>query len=191
MRRIALVSFVSISVFLFTGCFSLQGFFLLNGSLAPGNKTLGVFVLRPFGTTEDKAYQFVIVGVPTGGDLAAGAAKWGADGRYGGPVAMPSSSALPGALDASGSCVSNGLDFSAITGTKWKGYVTPTKVNDHGTVDRTTTTTVIVKAKPTAGSSNYAVFGVTGRWNDDGDGTPESSDDWWCTGLASVSLYVT
>lgn len=191
MRRIAAVPMVAGLALLLTGCFSLYGFFLLDPVLLPGERTKASFMLRPFQVAEDKSRQFVVVGVPTSGELGTGRATWGADGRYGGPVKMPVSSGLPAALDASGFCVSNGLEFGEITGIKWKGYVTPSKVNDHGNVNQGTVATVQVKAKASATTDeNYTVFGVTGMWNDDGNGVPEAGDGWWCTGLASVALYV-
>lgn len=191
MRRILLVAMSAGLALVLTGCFAMQGFVLLASSIVAGDKTKAQFTLRPFEAAENRNFQFVVVGVPTGGDLAVGKAIWGANGKFGGPVGMPVFPGMGATLASSGQCDSNGLDFAAITGTKWKAFMTSSKVNDHGNVAQPSIVNVTVRAKSTAGTdTNYKVFGVTGVWIDDGDDIVEAGDTWYCTGIASTALYV-
>ncbi|GIV00020.1 MAG: hypothetical protein KatS3mg014_1635 [Actinomycetota bacterium] len=50
---------------------------------------------------------------------------------------------------------------------------------------------VRLSAKTTATTDERSpVVGVTGSWADDGDGIPESTDTFVCTGISSSSVYV-
>jgi len=177
---------------LLSSCFVLQGFWVTATSIAPGQSTKAVFELHAYSTAKDKGYQFVVVGVPDGGDLAIAGTKWGTNGTAGGPYAMSNEPSLAPQMGASGDCSSNGFDFSSVTGVTWKGFMTPNQVADKGKVN----TSVIVQTgiKATAGATtgaDYQVLGVTGKWLDDGDGNIESGDDdFFCTGFGLVNVYV-
>ena len=172
-------------------CFTLQSFSVLATSVSAGGSTKAQFILHPATTTADKGYQFIVVGVPTGGDLKVGSAKWDTAGAFGATVTMPPSSSLPGAMATAGTCNSSGLAFSSVTGVKWKAFITPGQVRDKGLVDRQLTTQVSVKATAGAGTgTTYGIFGVTGKWFDDGDGVVNAADTFGCTGIATVGLYV-
>ncbi len=89
---------------LLSSCFVLQSFSILATSLHRGDKTKAQFVLHPFqeaatfqGENIRNRYQFIIVGVPDTGDLTVGSAKWGTNGKFGGPSQHPRSGALSGA----------------------------------------------------------------------------------------------
>jgi hypothetical protein len=190
-KKIVLVGLAASMAFLISCGFTLKGFVLLKASLSPGEKTTARFTLRPFDEDKDRFHQFVLVGVTTGGDIAVGKATWGKNGKFGGPLPMPVASNLAATLDAENSCTSNGLAFDDITGIVWKGFVTPKKIADRGLVGQNAITDVIVKAKATAGTeTNYAVVGVSGVWDDDGDGSVGTEDSFLCSGIAQTTLYV-
>ena len=188
---------------LLSSCFVLQGFSILATSLHRGDKTKAQFVLHPAqeaamyqGENIRNRYQFILVGVPTGGDLTVGKATWGTNGKFGGPFNMPRSGALSGANAATtiqNTCEANGLNFDAITGMAWKGFMTPNPVNDHGRVDVKSIVQVVVKAAADATrNTSYLVFGITGGWGDlNDDGIVNNGDFFWCTGIASSNVYVT
>ena len=106
--------------------------------------TKAVFKLHAYSTTADKAYQFVVVGVPDNNDLKVGnGTKWGTNGTSRRTIrdVEPASSGTP-LSDASGQCSDSGFDFSSVTGVTWKGFMTPNKVADKGKVN----TEVIVQS---------------------------------------------
>ncbi|HEX6131661.1 MAG TPA: hypothetical protein VF044_08000, partial [Actinomycetota bacterium] len=140
----------SLAVFLASCGFGLQAFSLLAGSLEPGDKTIARFALRPLTEEKEKLHQFVLVGVPTDGDVTVGKATWGTNGKFAGPLKMPVSPDLASTLVAEGTCGSSGLQFEDITGMKWKGFTTPKKIADRGLVGQKATTDVVVRAKSTA-----------------------------------------
>jgi hypothetical protein len=184
-----------------TGCFALQGFSLLDSSLAPGAKTKAQFALRPFdadggAVTPNKAFQFVMVGVDTS-DLGIGGATWGTNGKFGGPAPMVASAQLPGVLTTGSTCSSSalGINLSTASGVTWKGFVTATQINDKNLVDSTAITQVVLKVKPSASTAtSHSVIGVTGGWKDNPSagtvGVPDVNDSFYCTGLSADSLYV-
>jgi hypothetical protein len=177
---------------LLSSCFVLQAFSVTSTSIHPGKTTKAVFKLHAFSTTKDKGYQFVVVGVDDGNDLKAQSTKWGTNGTAGGPFTMSASSGLATAIADSGDCVSNGFDFSAVTGITWRGYMTPNKVADKGKVNTEVIVQTTIKAIADAPENEYQVLGVTGKWLDDGDGIIESDEDsFFCTGFGDVGLYVT
>jgi hypothetical protein len=178
-------------VLLLSGClFLLQGFAVLDGNLARGEKTKARFTLRPADTSNDRIYQFVVVGVPSAGGLNIGKATWGTNGEFGGPKPMPVSGPLPAAMATAGTCdATGGFEFANVSGTKWKAFLlqvrTKGKVNQKAIVD------VVVRAAQDATRGvNYQVVGVTGSWEDDGDGLVNSADTFECSGVAFSSLYV-
>ena len=199
MKRLGMLAMGGTLALLLSSCFVLQGFSLQATSVRRGDTTKAQFVLHPMQTAKEydgtgisirTNYQFVVVGVPSSGDLTVQKATWGTNGKFGGPQNMPSSSPLPAAMAASG-CSANGLDFAAISNTTWKGFLTVNPINDHGAVDDKAIVQVGIKA--TAGAAHAtsnAIFGVQGTWVDDGDGFVNSADDFWCMGIASSTLYV-
>lgn len=191
MRKIGFGAMAAALALLTASCFTLQSFSVLATSVSPGGTTKAQFILHPATTTPDKGYQFIVVGVPTGGNLLVRGAKWDVGGAFGGPITMPVSSALPGAMATAGTCSASGLAFSSVTNVKWKAFITISQVRDRGLVDKTTTTQVSLKAASGAGTdTSYGVFGVTGKWLDDGDGIVNAADTFFCTGIATVGLYV-
>ena len=194
MRKKALLGLLAIPMaLLLSSCFVLQSFVILANSIAPGGKTKVVFTLHAATTTTGLPLkQFVVVGVPDGGDLAAKKTTWGRNGTYGGPYRMPANAALPAALAASSDCDGNGFDFAAVTGVTWKAYVTPTNVNDRGKVNKDVVVQTGIRAVPGATSDTSAqILGVSGGWQDDGDGIPEPGDDAYnCGGFGMVNLHV-
>ena len=65
-------------------------------------------------------------------------------------------------------------------------------ISDKGLVTQKAIVDVVVKAAASAGTDeNYGVIGVSGSWEDDGDGVVEDANDLYvCTGGASTTLYV-
>ncbi len=57
----------------------------------------------------------------------------------------------------------------------WKGFATPSDVNDKNKSKKDVIVEVGVKATDTASDGDHEVFGVTGAWFDDGDGIPEAA----------------
>jgi len=179
-------------VVLLSGClFMLQGFVVLDGNLARGEKTKARFTLRPATTENDRIYQFVVVGVPDSGNLKIGKATWGANRKFGGPKPMPVSGPLPGAMSTSGDCDGvGGFEFSSVTGTKWKAFLL--RVRTKGKVNQKAVVDVVVKAaqNATRGISNQVV-GVTGSWDDtNDDGLVNAPDTFVCAGVSTSSVYV-
>jgi hypothetical protein len=174
-----------------SSCWALQSFTVLDYTLTPGQATKARFTLRPWDVASAaNNIQFVIIGVPAGGDIAAGKATWGANGLFGGPLTMNVSAGFTTAMG--NNCASNGLDFANITGVTWKAYLTPVSIRDRGRVEQKATVDVVVKAKASATTGlNSTIFGVPGRYQDDGDGILDSGDSFQCWGLASSSVYVT
>jgi hypothetical protein len=193
MKRKTLLALSAVPLtLLLSSCFVLQGFWLTSSSIDPGQTTKAVFKLHAYSTTKDKGYQFVVVGVPTGGDLKVQGTKWGTNGTAGGPYAMAGSTGLATEMGASGDCSSNGFDFSSVTGVDWKGFMTPNQVADKGKVNTEVLVQTTIKAAPAAQTDvDYQVLGVTGKWLDDGDGIVEAADDsFFCTGFGLVNIYV-
>jgi hypothetical protein len=192
MKRKTLLALSAIPLaLLLSSCFVLQGFWVTATSIAPGQGTKAVFELHAYSTTKDKGYQFVVVGVPDGGDLKVAGTKWGTNGTAGGPFAMSNESALAPAMDTSGDCSSNGFDFSSVTGVTWKGFMTPNQVADKGKVNTSVIVQSGVKAAGDAAEGEYQILGVTGKWIDDNDsGTIDSDDIFSCTGFGLVNVYV-
>ena len=70
--------------------------------------------------------------------------------------------------------------------------MTPFQVNNKGQVSKRATVDVVLKAKQGAApDQNVAVMGITGMWDDDGDGVVEDTDTFVCLGNATTSLYIT
>lgn len=191
MRKAVIVGVAGLMALLLSSCFMMQGFSVLATSVQQGKATKAQFVLRPASTTANKEKQFVIVGVPTGGDLIVGKAVWGTNGKFGGPYNMSVTANLPGLVASEGACNSNGLNFASVTNIAWKGFLTPNKVGDKGQVSSKVVVQAVVKAAADAGvDSNYTVLGVTGQFVDNDANGPDTGDFFGCTGIASVSLYV-
>jgi len=166
---------------------------VLDGSLRPGEKTIARFTVRPATGEPERVYQFVVVGVPNGGNLNVGKAIWGTNGKFGGPKKMPVSPALPTAMQTADTCGQSGFSFSEVTGTKWKAFLL--RVRTKGKVNQTARIDVTVKAPPGAtGGAAYQVLGVTGVWVDQtgsGDvGEVDSGDTFICSGIGTSSIWV-
>jgi hypothetical protein len=176
-------------VVLLSGClFMLQGFVVLDGHIEPGTKTKARFTLRPATATNDRIFQFVVVGVDDGGDLAVGKATWGTNGKFGGPKKMPVSPGLPAAMDASNDCVVSGFNFGSVSGTTWKAFLL--EVRTKGKVKQAATVDAVVQATQGATEGPWPVIGVTGKWVDDGDGLVNAVDTFTCSGASTSSVYV-
>jgi hypothetical protein len=194
MKKLLNIALVAAMAFVLSSCFVLQSFSVLANSVAPGSATKAQFVLHPYSTSPSRAYQFVMVGVDSA-DLSIGKATWGTNGTFTGPVPMPVQAALPGVLTTLGTCSSNGLDVSTVTGMTWKAFTTPTKIADKGLVAKKVVAQVVTRAKASAVSdTNHSVFGVTGVWVDNTSsgvvGSPDAADTYYCSGIATSNLYV-
>ena len=186
-------------VLVLTSCFSLQKFSLLKGALAPGKATTAEFVVRPASTQNtglNKEYQFILVGVANGSPsgnpaLAVQKAQWGVNGKFGGPQSMPTSAALAGAIGTD--CDTSGFSFSGLSGSvTWKGFVTLNPIADKRDPTKTSVIDVGVKAISAATANDTAnVIGLTGAWEDDGDGIINAPDSFICTGNATTSVFIT
>ena len=55
---------------------------------------------------------------------------------YGGPYPLPSSANSGHAIDRRATAQSNGFDLASVTGMTWKGYTTPTPINDKNKVNK-------------------------------------------------------
>jgi hypothetical protein len=180
------------ALMLLTACFSFQSFGVVDYTLSPGQSTKAKLVLRPWDVADPTSdLQFIVVGVPTGGDLAIGKATWGTNGTFGGPLAMNVSAGFAAAMSSSGDCAASGLDFASISGESWKAFLTPHRINDRGKVEKQMVAQVAIKATAGAGTgTNYTVFGVAGRYQDDGDGMVDSGDSFQCWGISTSSIFV-
>lgn len=191
MKKLLIVPVAGLMVLLLSSCFVMQGFSVSATSVVPGKGTKAQFVLHPASTSASKYYEFVIVGVDDGGDLAVGKATWGTNGKFGGPLAMSYRSNLDDFVASDGSCSNYGFTFSSATGVTWKGFLTPNQVNDKGKVDTKVVVQVGVKASSSATSGAEPVIGVSGSYQDlDEDGNLSAGDIYFCTGMSSVTLYV-
>ena len=181
-------------VLVLSSCFTLQKFSLLKGALAPGSSTTAEFTVRPASSQStgfNKLYQFVLVGVDTPADVTVGKARWGVNGKFGGPQSMPVSSALSGAIGTD--CDTSGFSFSGLSGSvTWKGFVTLNPIADKRAVTKTSVIDVGIKATSGATPDDTVnVVGLTGAWVDDGDGIINAPDSFVCTGNASTSIFIT
>ena len=192
MRKIRVAAFVAALAMVLSSCMLvMQGFALLDGSVAPGQKTKARFTLRPLNSNPTQAFQFVLVGFPTGSGLSGAKGNWGTNGEFGGPYKMAVSSGLAEAMAAADTCSANGLKFSSVTGMEWKAYMTRDPIDTTGQTDTEVMVDVAIKVGPTAApDTSVSVFGVTGSWTDDGDGTVDSGDSFFCGGMSSLLLYV-
>jgi hypothetical protein len=192
MKKLRVIGALGVAVLVLSSCFAMAGFVILDSSLAPGQATKARFSVRPYVPGAGGYRQFFLVGNTSPSDISVGKGVWGANGNFGGPENMEALAALAAALDASGDCSAGGLDFSTVYGSfTWKGYATRDVVG--GNVNKTATVDIAFKAK--AGAANEVsvnVMGITGAWDDDGDGVPESADDsFYCTGNATTNVWIT
>jgi hypothetical protein len=199
--RKKLLGFAAIPlVIVLSSCFTMTSFSVLKVALAPGGKTTARFTVHPHMAEANppysKAYQFVLVGVSNGVQsgnpaLSVGKAKWGANGKFGGPQGMPVSSNLASAIGTD--CDTAGFDFSGVSGSvTWKGFMTLNKIADKQKVGTSTTIDVAIKAISAAAHGDMVlVVGATGAWIDDGDGVVNSSDEFDCSGNATTWVNIT
>lgn len=177
---------------LMSSCWVMQSFTVLDYTLTVGQSTKAQFTLRPTDQTAGPNYrQFVLIGksTSTSADLAVGQARWGTNGRFGGPYVMPSNASLPGAIGSD--CTSNGIDYASITNMTWKGYITPLVVRDRGRVEQKSLVQVALKATANADpGSFYTIMGISGAWIDDGDDVPDANDTFFCGGIGTTAVYV-
>ena len=180
---------------LLSGCFMLQGFVVLDYTLSPGQKTKARFTLRPSNFDQEVAgisgpqYEFVVIGVANSSELAVTTAKWGTNGDFLGPLAMPANGTLLAAME--GTCNGNGINFGDITGITWKLFVTPVKINDRNRYERKAVVEVGIKAKATATAGNEEeILGVAGEWFDDGDDAPDAGDVYLCEGIETGVVHI-
>ena len=120
---------------LLSSCFVMQGFWINANSIVAGGKaTKATFQIHALRGSGDTDYQFFLIGVSDSDDLKAGKATWGTNGVYGGPYPLPSSANLASIIGSD--CQSNGFDLGAVTGITWRGYTTPTPINDKNKVNK-------------------------------------------------------
>jgi hypothetical protein len=179
---------------LLSSCFLVQSFAVLDYTLNPGQGTKAKFVLRPsnldqIGGFPGPQYEFVILGVPTDGDLSVQNGRWGVNGKFGGPLLMSINGGLVAAMGSQ--CGSNGLNLTEITGVTWKAFITPVKIRDRNAFEQQSVVEVNFKAKAAAeGGEPIQLFGVAGEWVDDGDDTVESGDSFGCAAIESAWVHV-
>jgi hypothetical protein len=175
---------------LLSSCFVMQGFWINANSIVAGGKaTKATFQIHALKGSGDTAYQFFLIGVSDTDDLKAGKATWGTNHVYGGPYPLHGQADLATIIGSD--CQSNGFDLSEVTGITWRGYLTPTPINDKNKVNMDVMVQVGLKAVADATASAEPVIGVTGAWSDDGNGVPEASDSFICTGVSQVFVTVT
>ncbi|MGB7806602.1 MAG: hypothetical protein WBM72_13480 [Actinomycetota bacterium] len=175
---------------LLSSCFVMQGFWINANSIVAGGKaTKATFQIHALRGSGDTFYQFFLIGVSDSDDLKAGKATWGTNHVYGGPYPLPSSANLASIIGSD--CQSNGFDLASVTGITWRGYTTPTPINDKNKVNKDVMIQVGLKAIASATATEQPVIGVTGAWSDDGNGVPEASDGFICTGVSQVFVNVT
>jgi hypothetical protein len=176
--------------FLLSSCWIMQSFTILDYTLTPGQATKAQFTVRPTDTTAGPNLpQFVLVGVPTGGDLTVQQGTWGTNGLFGGPMAMSANGNLATAIGDD--CQSNGINFASLTGMTWKGFITPEVIRDRGQVEKKAIVKVGVKAAADASTGSFwTVIGVSGAWSDDGDDIPNAADAFFCNGIGTSAVFV-
>jgi hypothetical protein len=193
---------IGVLTLVLSSCWALQNFTIGDYTLTPGQTTKAKLTLRPMGsayrTVFTGARQFVIIGVGALGgdntDIGVSNARWAVNGQFGGPLPMGVENGIVTSL-AAGDCAQSGLDFTDITGVRWKAFATPTNRNDGGQVEKKSVIEVLLKAKAAAvdAGENYTIMGVVGAWKDDGDGNPEdaaSTDDQYvCWGISTGSVH--
>lgn len=190
-KKFAVVALVGVLALLSTSClFSMQGFVVLKGKINAGDSTKAVFTLHPTSTQKFKEFQFVLVGTSNPAALKVTKATWGTNGAFGGPAKMLASGNLANVLIADGGCESSGLAFGNVSGVTWKGFLTSTEVSNKGKPAKKVIVEVGLKAPNDAANAGIAVTGVTGMWQDDGDGILNVADIFVCTGIASTSVWV-
>jgi hypothetical protein len=195
-KKISLSVGTAALAILLSSCFVLQGFVILDYSLSPGKATKVRFTLRPsnfdnlIGPPATGAqYEFVIVGVPDTGDLTAQKAKWGTNGKFGGPMTMAANGALIAAMGSQ--CSANGLNLQDMTNMTFKTYVTPSKIGDGNKFSKSSVVEVGIKAQSDASpGDNWQVVGIAGEWVDDGDDIPNGSDFFGCEGMGFGVVHI-
>jgi hypothetical protein len=181
---------------LLSSCFVLQGFLIVDPTISPGHATKIRFTLVPNNfdnvvgpPVTGAQYEFVIIGVPDTADLTAQKAKWGTNGKFGGPLTMAANGALIPALGTN--CGSNGIDLTDMTNMTFKAYVTPTKIADGNKFSKTAVVEVGVKAQSDATpGDNWQVAGFAGEWIDDGNDTPDGGDLFGCEGMGFGQIHI-
>jgi hypothetical protein len=175
---------------LLSSCWIQQSFSVVDYTVDTGQTTKAQFVLRPLDEAlKTNTHQFVLIGVTNSDVIGASNAKWGTNDKFGGPLNMPASATLAGAIGTD--CDSNGVNYSTITGFDFKGFVTPHAIRDRGLVESKAVAQVSLKVK--AGASvgvTYTVMGISGSWVDDGDGLVNSADSFTCWGIGTSGIYV-
>ena len=190
MRKKALFGLLAVPLaLLLSGCFLLQGFWINSNQISPGGKgTKATFQIHPARSGgDDTAHQFFLVGVQNA-DLKVTKGTWGTNGVFGGPYQLTSAPGLETIIGDQ--CQSNGFNLADATGLTWKGFRTPSAVNDRDKTKKDVIVEVGLKALASASPGDYGVVGVTGAWVDDGDNVPEASDGFLCTGVSQVSVNV-
>src|SRR5262245_15452821 len=181
---------------LLSACFTLQGFNILDYSLAPGHATKVRFTLHPSNFDNEAGppltgaqYEFVIVGVPDTSDLTAQKAKWGTNGQFGCPVPLGLNGSLIAAIGSA--CASNGLNRQNMTSMTFKAYVTPNKIADKNKFSKSAVVEVGLKAQADASpGDNWQVAGIAGEWIDDGDNIPNGGDIFGCEGMGFGVVHI-
>jgi hypothetical protein len=202
-KRLGFAVGVIALTFVLSSCWVLQNFSIADYTLTPGQATKVKVTTRPMGpsykTTGQRQFLIIGIGAVVGGqdgDIAVlNNARWGANGKFGGPIPMAVENGIVSSI-AAGDCTASGLDFTDITGVIWKAFATPTNKNDLGKTEVASLMDVSIRAKAAEADvgENYSVMAVVGGWHDDGDGTPEdsaSTDDYYsCWGIATGNVYV-
>ena len=194
LKRLRNVAAIAVVAFLMTGClFNLTGFSLLDSSLAPGKSTTARFTVQPFSTESLRAYQFILVGVDDPAAATTAKATWGANGNFRGPATMDPVAGFAETLDSSGRLrrARHGLRRGRLA-----AHVARVRDPVPGEQQGTGQQACHGRRRPQGeagrrADQNVAVMGITGMWDDDGDGVVEDTDTFVCLGNATTSLYIT
>jgi hypothetical protein len=194
-KKLSFALGVGVLTLLMSSCFVLQSFTVLDRTLTAGQGTKVRFTLRPTSQflVPGPQFVFVIVGVPTGGEMVVGKATWGTNGLFRGPLPMPVSGALVAAMGSPDSaCSRNGIDLADITNITWKAFITPQKIGDGDFFERKAVAEVNIKATTGATTgTDHIVIGISGEWQDiNTDDIVNAGDGFDCSGIASSPVYV-
>ena len=194
-RKLGFAAGLFALTFMLSSCFLLQSFAIVDYTLTPGQGTKARFVLRPSNIDQiidlpGAQYEFVILGVPTGGSLSVQNGRWGVNGKFGGPLLMSINGGLVTAIGTQ--CSSNGLNLNEITGITWKSFITPVKIRDRNAFEQKSVVEVGFKAKATAEVGvPTQLFGVAGEWvDDDEDDTVDADDSFGCAAIDSAWVHI-
>lgn len=192
--RLALIGVVALVAVLMSSCFALRGFKWSKASVVQGTKVVAILDLRPHGTSGVKDRPFVLIGTQLDSSdetdfNVVNPLKFAVNGTFGGPRELSKDNALRNTALASGGCDIDGFDPGEATGLSWTAVRTGPEVNDKGKIGKSAITKIGIKAHNDASTGTRRFAFISGRWNDDDDGIPESGEI-SCTGVIVTTLPV-